>query len=474
MIKRLTSVFKSNLSALQQKGSFTRNLAITLSGSTLSTIIGILLTPVVSRIYAPIAYGQFAVYNALVSNLNLLTTLSYSGAFLLPRRRTHFLSLVQLTLLITVSSCIMLTIGLGIVGPWVIKKLHVEGLGNWFYTLPLMLLMFNLNGVLSTWYMRDKQFGKRVGVEIATNLATRGFTIGYGLLVQGNVVGLLLADFFNRISATIALALGSIRHEFRSILRAFSWRRLWLVAYRYRDFPIVYMPAAYIYIASTQLPIFLLAPVFGTEAVGLYSFSMSLLEMPINVLGGAIAPVYMQKAAETYREAPERLPNITLSLYYKLLYIGVVPFSIVTVYGDVLFRFVFGTKWEMAGVFTSYLGFYSLFKLLSLGTSGIYTIMERQNYYLYANILLLVVRAAGLGIGVSTHNLDLTLLLFGVGSLLSTFAVDLHVLYLLKLPVVRIALRTLLLIGATLLLVKLSRWGLTPLFPKFLAVTVRP
>ncbi|MBF9143431.1 lipopolysaccharide biosynthesis protein [Hymenobacter properus] len=474
MIKRLTSVVKNNLSALQQKGSFTRNLAITLSGSTLSTLIGILLTPVVSRIYSPIAYGQFAVYNALVSNLNLLTTLSYPGAFLLPRRRLHFLALVQLTLLVTLSSCIMLTIGLGFAGPWIVKQLHVEGLGNWFYTLPLMLLMFNINGGLSLWYMRDKQFGKRVGVEIATNMATKGFTVGYGLLIQGNVVGLLLADFFNRLSATIMLALGSIRQEFKSVLRTFSWRRLWLIAYRYRKFPLIYMPGGYVYVASTQLPVFLLAPVFGAASVGLYSFSMSLLEMPVNVLGAAIVPVYMQKATETYRETPERLPSITLSLYYKLLYIGVVPFSIVTVYGDVLFRVVFGAKWEMAGVFTGYLGFYSLFKLLSLGTSGIYNIMERQKYYLYANMLLLAIRAVGLGIGVSTHNLDLTLLLFGAGSLLATFAVDLHVLYLLKLPVVRIALRTLFLIGATVLLVKLSRWGFTPLFPKFLAVTPRP
>jgi O-antigen/teichoic acid export membrane protein len=474
MRQRLQQFYQQNVSSLRQKGSFTRNLAITLSGSTLSTLIGILLTPVVSRIYPPAAYGQFAVYNALISNLNLLTTLSYPGAFLLPRRRSQFLALVQLTVLISVATCAMLAVGLGIVGPWLVQKLHVEALGTWFYTLPLMLLMFNMNNILSTWYMRDKQFGKRVGVDIATNLATKGFTVGYGLLVQGSVVGLLLADFFNRISATVTLAVGSIRHEFKGLFRQVSWKRMRLVAYKYRDFPLVYMPGGYVYIASTQLPIFLLAPAFGAEAVGLYSFSMSLLEMPINVLGAAIAPVYMQKAAETYQEAPERLPGITLNLYYKLLYLAVLPFSIVTVYGDVIFRVVFGAKWEMAGVFTGYLGFYSMFKLLSLGTAGIYTIMERQKYYLYANILLLIVRAAGLGYGVATHNLDLALLLFGVGSLLSTFAVDLHVLHLLKLPVLRIALRTLLLIGGTMLLITLSRWGLTPFFPKFLAAAVRP
>ncbi|RAK65785.1 lipopolysaccharide biosynthesis protein [Hymenobacter edaphi] len=462
-LKRLQELLQS----LRQRGSFTRNLAITLSGSTLSTLIGILLTPVVSRIYHPAAYGQFAVYNALISNLNLLSTLSFPGAFLLPRRRSQFLALVQLTILVSLTTCGLLAFGLGVAGPWVMHQLHVEALGNWLYTLPVMLLVFNLNNVLSTWYMRDKQFGKRVGVEIATSLGGRAFTIGYGLLTGGHVAGLLLADFLNRVVSTVTLAAGSIRHEFREVLRQFSWKRLRLVAYKYRDFPLVYLPGGYVYILSTQLPVFLLAPAFGAEAVGLYSFSMSLLEMPINVLGAAIAPVYMQKAAETYQTEPERLPGITLNLYYKLLYLGVLPFSIVTVYGDVLFRVVFGAKWEQAGVFTAYLGFYSLFKLLSLGTAGIYTITERQKYYLYANILLLAVRALGLSIGISQHNLDLTLLLFGVGSLLATFAVDLHVLYLLRLPVLRIALRTVGLIGVTLLLVWLTRLGLAHYLPFF-------
>ncbi|GAB3832137.1 hypothetical protein GCM10028821_23290 [Hymenobacter jeollabukensis] len=442
-------------------------MVIMLSGSTLSTLVGVLLTPVVSRIYPPAAYGQFAVYNALISNLNLLSTLAYPGALLLARRRSQFLALVQLSVLVSVASSALLVLVLVWLGPWLMRHLHVEALGNWLYTLPVMLLVFNLNHVMSTWYMRDKLFGKRVGVEMATNLGGRAFTIGYGLLSNGHVAGLLLADFLNRVVATVTLMAGSIRHEFGALRRQFSGRWLRLVAHRYRNFPLLYLPGGYVYILSTQLPVFLLAPAFGTTAVGLYSFSLGLLEMPVNVLGAAIAPVFQQKAAETYQTEPERLPGITLRLYNQLLYLGVLPFSIVTVYGDVLFRVAFGARWEPAGVFTGYLGFYALFKLLSLATTGIYTVTGRQKYYLYANLLLLLVRTLCLGVGISQHNLDLTLLLFGVGSLLATFAVDLHVLHLLRLPVLRIALRMLGLIGLAWLLTWLSRLGLAHYLPFF-------
>jgi O-antigen/teichoic acid export membrane protein len=258
---------------------------------------------------------------------------------------------------------------------------------------------------------------------------------------------------------------GAVRHEFGQLLRHVSWRRLRAVAHKYRAFPAAYLPGGYISMASGQLPVFMLAPVFGSTAVGLYSFSLSLLELPFNVLGVAIGPVFAQKAAETYQQDPRRLPGLTLNLYYKLLYLGLLPFSLVTVYGDVIFRVLFGPKWEMAGVITSYLGFYYVFKLLSVGTSGLYAILDKQRYYLYSNIFLFGMRALGLGIGAASKDLNLTLLLFGMGSLIATFAVDLHVLSLLRLPIWRIAFRTVALVGLSLLAIKLSRWGLAHYLP---------
>ena len=78
---------------------------------------------------------------------------------------------------------------------------------------------------------------------------------------------------------------------------------------------------------------------------------------------------------------------------------------------------------------------------------------------------LLLARAAGLGLGLWNHNLNLALLLFGAGSLVTTFLTDMHILSLLRLPVGRIAGRSLLLLATTLTLLAASRWGLEQLFP---------
>ena len=412
-----------------------------------------------SRIYPPAAYGQFAVFSSIASNLSMVTTLTYTAAFLLPKTEEKFFSLIQLTVALTISSCLLLAGVLLIGGSSILHQLKVEALGSLFYTLPVLLLLFNLNSIMSGWYMREKQFLKRSSVEVTTALVGRGATIGYGLWAGGSVAGLLLGEFFNRLTSTVSLASGSIRHSFGRLCRTFSWGNIRAVAVEYREFPLYFLPASFINVLSAQLPIYALNSGFGSTPVGLYSFSVSLLEIPINLIGNAILPVFWQKATETQNNEPERLPEMTLSLYYKLLYLGLLPFGFITIYGDILFKFVFGARWEMAGVYTGYLGYYYVFKLMSQATSPIYTVLNKQRYILWSNVFLLASRGLGLGIGLWLKSLNLALMLFGLSSLLATFLIDLQVLSMLRLPVWRIALRTIGIVGATLVLLKAVRVG---------------
>ena len=412
-----------------------------------------------SRIFPPAAYGQFAVFNTLVSNLSMLTTLTYQGAFLLPKSKRAFFSLVQLTVLLTVSCSALLFGAMLLGGRYLIKLLNLEGMGNLFYTIPVLLLFFNLRSILLSWYTREKQFLKRSSVEVTTSFLGRGGSIAYGWMVGGSVEGLLIGEFLNRVTTTVALAAGSVRNSYGILWRTFSWQRVRAVATEYSDFPLYQLPASFISTLSAQLPIYALSASFGTTAVGLYSFSVNLLEIPINLIGNALQPVFWQKAVETYNTEPERLPGITLALFYKLLYLGLLPFGIITIYGDILFKIIFGARWEMAGVYTAYLGYYYIFKLLSIATSPIYVVLGKQRYILWSNIALLAVRGLGLGIGLWFKDLTLALLLYGLGSLLTTLAIDLQIMALLRLPVFRIALRIFGVVGATLILLKLIRMG---------------
>lgn len=453
-----------NAQMLRQKGSFAQNFAITFSGTAIITALGFLLTPIMARIYSPAAYGLFAVFNTFVNNINLASTLAYPPAFLLPKLHKRFLAMVQLTLLLTGGAFVLTSIVIIVLHDRLLHWFNAEQMGGWLYVIPVTVFIFNLNMIMNSWYLRSKDFKKRAGVDVSTTLAGRAITIGSGLLTHGAPGGLIVGDIFGRLAGLVAMLFGGIHHRLAELTSVFNWRRIKSVAYEYRQFPMYLLPTSYINVLAAQLPIFFLTKGFGTGMVGLYAFSTSLLELPINVLGSAISPVFTQKALETHHTHPEKLADLCVSMFNKLFYLGLLPFGIITIFGDWIFKFAFGARWEMAGVFTGYLGYYYMFKIASYATSPVYGVFHRQHFALIGTIMLLLVRAASLYIGIHTHNLNLGMFLFGITSLVVTFGTDMHILHILHIKVWRVALRCVTLVSATLGVLWAIRMGLQALF----------
>ncbi len=434
-----------------------------MSGSAIVTMLGFLLTPVLSRIYPPAAYGQFAIFNSVVSNLNLLATLAYTSAIPLPHAKRDALAVVQLNVVLTLSVFAIVLLALALLGSHIMQWLDLQALGPWIYLLPVLMLLYNFSLTMSSWYIRTKSFRTRTTADVVMSVVSRSFTLGYGWFSGGQSAGLILGDSLGKITLFISLLRSGFQQELRILWRTFSWRRIRQAAYQYREFPLYVLPGGYVSTLSSQLPIFMLTGAFGSTVVGLYSFAASLLEIPVSLIGSGIAPVFYQKAAEVHNDEPERLKDITLNIYYKLLYIGLLPLGFITVFGDIIFKVVFGSQWEMAGVFTGYLGYYYIFRLTGQATGMIYNILQRQQFALLTNLMLLLTRGAGLAVGIWMKDVNMAMLLFGVGSLVSTFLIDLHILYLLKLPVLRIALRTILLLASALGFFYLVRLGFNQL-----------
>lgn len=465
MYQRLRHTLQSNVQTLRQKGSFAQNFAITFSGTAFVALLGILVTPIMSRIYSPESYGLFAVFNSIVNNVSLVSTFLYPSAFILPRLHKRFLALVQLTIGLSLVAFALLALAIVLFRAPLLHLLKAEQLGNWVYLVPVTVFLFNIDVIMGAWYLRTKDFKKRAGIEAAAALTGRGLTLGYGALTHGSVGGLILGDIFSKTVAFFSLLFSGIYRHLNEIFSNISWARIKAVAYEFREYPIYVMPTGYLNVVASQLPIFFLTSSFGSGAVGLYAFSTGLLELPIGLIGNAVAPVFLQKATETHINEPERLKDLCLSLYNKLFYIGLLPFGVITVFGDWIFNFVFGQQWVMAGLFTSYLGYYYVFKLAGYATGPVYAVLRRQRLALLGTALLVIVRAVSLLIGARTHDLRLGMLLFGVSSLVVTFLVDMNILHLLKVSVLKVAVRSIALVLITLAILWGVRQGLHFIWP---------
>lgn len=151
------------------------------------------------------------------------------------------------------------------------------------------------------------------------------------------------------------------------------------------------MPSAIMNTASLQMPVLLLGTFFTTGIVGFFSLSHRVISMPMSLIGSSIGQVFFQKSAEVKNDK-EALKNLTLNTYKKLFKLGIVPFAVMTIFGDVIFAFVFGKEWIVAGEYVQILAIWILFLFIHSPITSLFSVLEKQKEAMIVNIVILLSR----------------------------------------------------------------------------------
>lgn len=385
LIKRIKEELDEHLKSFRQEGTFGRNLAIRTLGNTSAYLIGFLLSPIIARIYQPEAYGQFALFNAFVANLSILATMNYINAFVLPKSTKKFIPLVQLTIILVVVISLLTMIGLMVFGEEILLLFNVSQLGGLIYFVPVFVFFTGINRCLDYWNVRETEYTKGAVSKVVSIVGAKIFTIGIGVLSKGNTLGFILGDLLSRPIYSYTLLSQSIRRDL-SQLPKLSWSKIKWTAQEFINYPLYNMPANGLIVLANQLPIYLLSFYFGTNMTGHFSLAYSLVAAPIQVVGMSVASVFYQKAVETHQNNPENVQRITKKLFDRLVLLGIFPFGVLVVFGDIIFTTVFGSNWETAGVFAGYLGFMAFANFVSVSLNSLFRVVRKEKLQLYINL----------------------------------------------------------------------------------------
>ena len=83
------------------KNIFFKNILVASSGTIFAQSLGLITTPIITRIYTPNDYGMFSAILAVVMVLSSVSTLRYEIAIPIERDLNKIFSLVKLCLLIS-------------------------------------------------------------------------------------------------------------------------------------------------------------------------------------------------------------------------------------------------------------------------------------------------------------------------------------------------------------------------------------
>jgi O-antigen/teichoic acid export membrane protein len=395
-----------------RSSSFTTDVLKLVTGTTFAQIIAILASPLLTRLYGPEAFGFLALFTSITSIIGVIACMRYEMAIMLPKTDEEAANLLGLCLL-----CVAVISGLTVPalyfgGDALLSLLKAPGLAPYLILVPVFVFISGVFLALNYWNSRTKHFGRLSVARITSSLATTGTQLGAGFAGHATGGSLIGANLVG-VSVSTGVLGGQIWRDDHTLLcRSISWQGMISGLIRYKKFPLIDSSSALMNTVSWQLPAFLLAAFFSPVVVGFYALGMRILQLPMSLVGSAIAQVFFQRAAEAHKSG--NLASLVQNIAEILLKIIVFPVLLLAVVGPELFSFVFGDIWGEAGIYIQILSIWIIFWFLYSPLSTIYVVLEKQNLGLRFNLLNLSTRFLSLLIGGMAGSVYLALALFSV------------------------------------------------------------
>lgn len=324
-----------------------------MSGTALAQALQFAVSPILSRLYAPSAFGLLGVFLAAKSVLFVVSAAKYELSLVLPDRDgvAANLFVLGMGLVATTSAGVLVAVAVG--RDSLSALIGEPTLAPYLWWLPLAVLAAGSYRVLNYWATRNQHYTRLSisqgirSVGVAGTQVPAGYVqLGPGGLIGGQVAGEMLA--------TVTLGAQILREDWRSIRGALSLSTLRAAARRYRKFPLYTAPQDLVNSVSQNVPSFLLVFFFDPAAVGFYWFTWRLLKAPSRLVKEAVRKVFYQRISDKHNAGDPLLPDFWRTTA-GLLALALVPVLVIGLAGPPLFEFVFGDEWTRAGHYAQWL-----------------------------------------------------------------------------------------------------------------------
>ncbi|GAB6192089.1 oligosaccharide flippase family protein [Desulfocastanea catecholica] len=389
------------------------------SASAAGQLIMLVALPVLTRLYAPEAFGVLAVFSALMGVVLVVSSLRYELAIPLPRNDRNASQLLILALFINLISAGITAFAVLLLRYKIAEWTETPAVVNMLWLLPAAIITAGSYKALNFWAVRNRDYKRIARTRMEQSIANvlvqiAGGVAGIGSLglVLGQVVGQSIG--VSRLSKGIGL--GWFWHRTRR-----SSLRSCLLLNEHNRFPKYDVPAAGINAVSAQLPNFVLAALFNPAVAGFYYLAERVLQTPMSMIGQAVAQVLYGQSRENIQSGD--LHRTVLRVAWVLAFIAVVPTILIFLFAEPAFVLIFGEAWRDAGIYSAWLIVGMAAQFIYSPLSMVLMATEGQFVNLVIHSLILVLKLGALLVGYFAENallgiqaLALSLLIgYGIG-----------------------------------------------------------
>ena len=262
-------------------------------------------------------------------------------------------------------------------------------LNAYLWMLPLGFLFSGFYAVFQYWATRRKEFPAVAKTRVMQAISGAGAQVGLGLLGAAPI-GLLIGQIIQSGAGMVVLGKKFVV-DTSNQLTSVNVSSL-KYTFKYFDrFPKYSTWEALTNSTGIQLPIIIIAGyALGAEA-GYIMLAMKLLSAPMNLIGRAVAQVYLSEAPQKYQLGVLR--EFTLKTIWTLFKLGFFPVLIVSVLAPWFVPIVFGEIWARAGILTSWMAPWFLMQFVVSPVSMVLNITNSLKVAVILQVFGMVFRA---------------------------------------------------------------------------------
>lgn len=362
-----------------------------LSGTALAQLILFAASPVLSRVYEPAAFGQYALLSLGLSLVTVLATGKYEIGVLLPEADEEAFALVVLAGGVAVAVSAVAALGAWL---WLWFMAPAAWLGQQgsarYGLVPLaaaMVLLSAWQAVLFVWLNRRRRY-RAISLCRITHAVVMVVTQITLAATVGGLFGLLLGTVLG-IAVCLLLQATSVHRDGLPPRPALTL--LARMARAHGNLPMHSIPTDLIGTLLAQFPVFFLGAKFSDATVGLYSLAQRTLLAPMQLISNSVGEVFRTQAASQFA-AEGQCSSLFRDTVRLLTVVAALAILVVALAGPALFAMVFGESWRAAGDYARIVIVLFALKFVVSPVSFMFLIARRTrlDFWLHLGFLVLL------------------------------------------------------------------------------------
>lgn len=324
-----------------KKSPFLNAIFLLTSGSIIAQGIRALGTLGLTRIYSPEIMGIFSYLISISAIFMGSANLRYDVPIVTDPDTNHVFPLIKLSTIVGVIVAFVSSIGFGVYFAMVGKPVY------WALLILFNVIAYAIVNTLTAFNNRNKEYKLITSMYVVRTSTQYGLSIILGLICPIAICLLLpyvLGEYMG-ISRQYKSLKGHIKEVFHS-----SKQDVKSVAILHKKQPLFSMPALLINSLSYSLITIFIESLFGLETVGYYSISVTLLGVPLAVIGTNISKVFLQRASDEYSNSGTY--KLAFNRTFVILFLVAIPMVLIMYFfATPLCSFLFGKGWVSSGIF---------------------------------------------------------------------------------------------------------------------------